>query len=168
MFHSEYAGLVPLTLTGAGKLPFLPQSKKGPLPMRLPLALAAITLATPLAAQTCEIDISAVEARITELEPSYSLVLSDISCDAPTNPAHQLMCDADMPNSPLWRMGRLDDLAWVYAVENATGQEVDHTNPPRDEDFIAARDACTDETCLCDALIRHTNDSLGGTSPYPQ
>lgn len=28
-----------------------------------------------------------------------------------------------------WRMGRLDDLAWVYAVENATGQEVDLTNP---------------------------------------
>ena len=65
-------------------------------------------------------------------------------------------------------MGRLDDLAWVYAVENATGQQIDLANPPRDEAFVAARDACTDEACLCAVLIGHTNDSLGGTSPYPQ
>jgi hypothetical protein len=137
--------------------------------MRLPLALAFSAFALPLSAQTCEVDLAAVEARIAELEPSYGLMLSDISCDAPTVPAHQLMCSAaETPNAPLWRMGRLDDLAWVYAVENATGQEVDLTDPPRDQDFIATRDACTDEACLCDALIQHTNDSLGGTSPYPQ
>ena len=138
--------------------------------MRIRLAFAALSLtALPLAAQTCDIDLAAVEARIAELEPSYSLVLSDIGCDAPTIPAHDLMCNAaETPNAPLWRMGRLDDLAWVYAVENATGQEVDQTDPPRDTDFIAARDTCTDEACLCDVLTRHTNDSLGGTSPYPQ
>ncbi len=65
-------------------------------------------------------------------------------------------------------MGRLDDLAWVAALENATGQEVDLTNPPRDLDFLAARDACTDAACLCAVLIDHTNASLGGFSPYPQ
>jgi len=133
------------------------------------LALFFAFAASTASAQTCEIDIAAVEARIAELEPAYSLVLSDIGCDAPTNPAHILMCnDANAPDATLWRMGRLDDLAWAYAVENATGQEVDQTNPPRDEDFIAKRDACTDGACLCDALIQHTNDSLGGTSPYPQ
>lgn len=137
--------------------------------MRLPLIFALLSLAASATAQTCEVDLSAVEAKIADLEPSYSLVLSDIGCDAPTNPAHILMCNAaETPNAPLWRMGRLDDLAWVYAVENATGQETDHTNPPRDDDFLAKRDACTDEACLCDALIQHTNDSLGGTSPYPQ
>lgn len=137
--------------------------------MRLPLALAFALTAGAAAAQTCEIDISAVEARIAELEPSYGMVLSDIGCENPTNPAHVLMCDAALdPKADIWRMGRLDDLAWVYAVENATGTDVDETNPPRDEDFIAKRDACTDAACLCDALIQHTNDSLGGTSPYPQ
>ncbi|HLQ18989.1 MAG TPA: hypothetical protein VK146_08410 [Tabrizicola sp.] len=135
--------------------------------MRLALILALS--AGSATAQTCEIDLAAVEARIAELEPSYGMVLSDIGCDAPTNPAHILMCEqAETPNAPLWRMGRLDDLAWIYAVENATGQDVDETNPPRDEDFLARRDACSDEACLCDALIQHTNDSLGGTSPYPQ
>jgi hypothetical protein len=138
--------------------------------MRLPLALVlAATTALPLAAQTCGIDPAAVEARIAGLEPGYSLMLSDIACDAPTLPSHVLMCDAaEAPDDTLWRMGRLDDLAWVYAVENATGQEVDLTNPPRDQDFLATRDACTDETCLCDVLVEHTNGSLGGTSPYPQ
>ncbi len=132
------------------------------------LALS-VAIGTSATAQTCEVDPAAVEARIAELESSYGLMLSDIGCDVPTNPAHVLMCDdANRPTSPLWRMGRLDDLAWVYAMENATGQEVDLTNPPRDADFIATRDACTDEACLCQVLIEHTNASLGGTSPYPQ
>lgn len=135
--------------------------------MRLALILA-LTAGTA-SAQTCEIDIAAVESRIAELEPSYGLVLSDIGCDAPTVPAHVLMCDAALsPEAHLWRMERLDDLAWIHAVENATGQDVDETNPPRDEDFLARRDACTDAACLCEVLIGHTNDSLGGTSPYPQ
>ena len=137
--------------------------------MRLALPALLIALAGTASAQTCEIDLAAVEARIAELEPSHGMVLSDIGCDAPTNPAHVLMCDAaEAPDATLWRMGRLDDLAWVYAVENATGQDIDETNPPRDTDFLARRDACTDAACLCDVLVEHTNDSLGGTSPYPQ
>lgn len=138
--------------------------------MRPPAAFIMFLLAAPpLAAQTCNIDLAAVETRIAELEPRYGLVLSDIGCDAPSVPAHVLMCDAaEQPDSALWRMGRLDDLAWLYAVENATGQAVDPANPPRDADFRDARDACADAACLCAALIDHTNASLGGTSPYPQ
>lgn len=138
--------------------------------MRATLTCLLATLtALPLQAGICGVDPAAIEARIAELEPSYGLVLSDIGCDAPTIPAHVLMCDATAtPDWTLWRMGRLDDLAWVYAVENATGQQVDLESPPRDADFLAARDACTDEACLCQVLIQHTNDSLGGTSPYPQ
>lgn len=140
--------------------------------MRLP-ALAALPFAllAPLAAlaEPCEVDLAAVEARIADLDQRYGAILSDISCDAPGLAAHQLMCDsADQPGGALWAMGRLDDLAWAYAVENATGQAIDLANPPRDQDFLARRDACTDEACLCSALVQHTNDSLGGTSPYPQ
>jgi hypothetical protein len=134
----------------------------------LPVLLIAAT-ATSAAAQSCAIDPAAVEARIAELEPSYGMVLSDIGCDAPTIPAHILMCDAaNSPDWSLWRMGRLDDLAWIHALENATGQDVDETDPPRDQDFLSRRDACTEEACLCDVLVEHTNASLGGTSPYPQ
>ena len=133
------------------------------------LALILVLTTGSATAQTCQIDLAAVESRIAQLEPSYGLVLSDIGCDLPVNPAHILMCNAaETPNAPLWRMGRHDDLAWIYAVENATGQDIDETNPPRDQDFLSRRDACTDEICLCETLIDHTNASLGGTSPYPQ
>ncbi len=135
--------------------------------MLTPTLIAIFALPIAAAAQT--VDIAAVEARIAELEPDYGLVLSDIGCDAPTVPAHQIMCaSAEAQNPVLWRMGRLDDLAWAYAVENATKQRIDLENPPRDTDFTARRDACEDEACLAAALVEHTNDSLGGTSPYPQ
>ncbi len=138
--------------------------------MRICLALCLCALpALPLQAASCNIDLAAVEARIADLEGRYSLILSDISCDAPHLQAHQLMCTAaEASGDDLWRMGRLNDLAWVYAVENATGQQVDLENPPHDGAFLAARDACTDTACLCAVLIEHTNGSLGGTSPYPQ
>jgi hypothetical protein len=133
------------------------------------LAATAFLAATvPAIAQTCAVDMAAVEAEIASLEPSYGEVLSDIACDAPTILAHQMMCDtAGLPDADLWRMGRLGDLAWLYAYENATKTEVDRANPPVNDRFIAARDACTDAACLCNVLIDFTNDSLGGLTPYP-
>lgn len=135
--------------------------------MRLTLTMLLVIFPQMAFAQSCGVDLSAVEDRIAELDFYYSSVLSDIGCDAPTNPAHVLMCESsDQPNGDLWRMGRLDDMAWVYAYENATGSELNHEDPPLDDSFIADRDACTDEACLCNLLIEHTNGSLGGTSPY--
>jgi hypothetical protein len=138
--------------------------------MRRSLAVLLAPLAAlPAQAALCPVDPAAIESRIADLEPRYGAILSDISCDLPTLPAHVLMCDAaNSPDWTLWRMGRLDDLAWAYAYENATGQEIDLIDPPRDTAFLDARDSCTDTDCLCAVLIRHTNDSLGGTSPYPQ
>ena len=133
------------------------------------LALALFLAAGTASAQTCGVDLAAVEARFAELEDNYGRVASTVGCIVPTRPGHRVMCAAaEDPKDDLWLMGQLDDLAWLYAVENATGQEVDAASPPRDADFIARRDACTDAACLCEALIQHTNDSLGGTSPYPQ
>lgn len=132
-------------------------------------AIVLSLLAAPAFGQSCDVDVTAVEDEIARLEQSYGFMLSDIGCDARTIPAHRIMCDsAETPNAPLWRMGRLDDLAWVYAYENATKSQVDLADPPRDTGFIATRDACTEAACLCDALIEHTNGSLGGASPYPQ
>jgi hypothetical protein len=136
---------------------------------RAVLAIALLLTPQISFAQSCKVDLAAVEKSIARLELSYADVLSDISCDAPTVKAHQLMCDsADEYPSGLWRMGRLDDLAWVYANENATGREVDRAAPPRDAAFIAKRDACSDAACLCDVIVSHTNDSLGGESPYSE
>ncbi len=134
---------------------------------RAVLAIALLLVPQIALAQSCKVDFAAVEKSIARLELSYADILSDISCDAPTVKAHQLMCDSlDEYPAGLWQMGRLDDLARVYATENATKQEVDRSDPPRDAAFIAKRDACSDAACLCDVIVRHTNDSLGGESPY--
>jgi len=134
-----------------------------------PLAVLATLAALPAIAGTCSVDIDAVETSIATLEQDYGDVLSDISCDFNTNPAREMMCDAAYTlDSDLWRMGRLADLAWVYAYETATGQQVDLANPPRNDTFIAIRDACTDAACLCAALIEDTNSNLGAVgTPYP-
>jgi hypothetical protein len=130
---------------------------------------AVLVASTPAMAETCEVDIGMMQQRLAELEQGYGAVLSDISCDAPTIAAHQLLCNsAEDANPALWQMARLDTLAWVYAYENATGNQVDQSNPPVDTDFIVRRDACAGVECLCAVLIDHTNGSLGGTSPYPQ
>lgn len=140
--------------------------RSGPAP-RAALTIALLLVPQISLAQSCRVDLAAVEKSVARLELSYAEILSDISCEAPTVKAHQLMCDsAGEGPSELWRMGRLDDLAWVYANENATGHEVDRSDPPRDAGFIAKRDACSDAACLCELIISHTNDSLGGESPY--
>jgi hypothetical protein len=139
------------------------------MPHPLQAALVLSLLGAPAFGQSCNVDMAAVEAEIAQLEQSYGFMLSDIGCDVPTIPAHQIMCHAaETSDGGVWRMGRLDDLAWVYAYENATKTQVDLENPPRDTGFIATRDACADTACLCAALTQHTNDSLGGLSPYPQ
>lgn len=139
-----------------------------PLIMAMALSFLPPALAPALADGVCGIDIASLDQSDGRVRTNYN-ILSDISCDAPTVPAHVLLCaSAESPDPTLWRMVNLDDAAWVYAYENATGTETNHDNPPRDDGFIAARDACTTEACLCEVLIEHTNASLGGESPYPQ
>lgn len=97
--------------------------------LRAVLTIALLLVPQISFAQSCKVDFAAVEKSISKLEPSYANVLSDISCDDPTVKAHQLMCDSlDEYPAGLWHMGRLDDLAWVNASENATKQEVDQLN----------------------------------------
>jgi hypothetical protein len=133
------------------------------------LIFAAFPVLSPgfAAALPAQANLSAVNAAIARYEKSYGDIVSDIDCEAPKNPAHVLMCDSSYEsNDLLWKMGRLDDLAWVYAYENATKREVDRNRPPRDAAFIAKRDACKKAQCLRDLFIAHTNASLGGESPY--
>ena len=141
----------------------------------VPLAVLAIHAALPAIAGTCNVDIDAVNARIDQMgeyRAYFGRVVSDITCDstAPnTIPAREMICEsAASGDMVLFQMEQLDSIAWAYAAENATGEQMDPENPLLDAAFIAARDYCTDEACVCETLIQHTNDSLGGTSPYPQ
>ena len=124
------------------------------------LALSPVVPSPVALAQTLP-DPGTIHAAQADLD-GYHDVASDISCAAPTIPAHQLMCEDEL----LWQMGLLDSWAWVFALESATGTETDHGDPPLDEAFLEARDACADRRCLLAVLMIHTNESLGGMSPY--
>jgi len=64
-------------------------------------------------------------------------------------------------------MESLDTKSYVYAFENATKEATNHKRPVVDKDWITkVRDRCIDIDYLCDAMKSHTNDSLGGESPY--
>lgn len=124
------------------------------------LAMICATLAAPVGASPMP-DLAKVADAQAGLA-DYQDILSDIPCDVPSLTAHKLMCDSEA----LWQMGLLDSWAWIYATEDDA--EADHETPIWDETFIEERDACADAACLVDVLIRHTNDSLGDTSPYRQ
>ncbi len=128
----------------------------------MPRVLAALALFCAAPAAAAPLPDPATVANAQAGLADYRDVPSDIPCDASALTAHKLMC----ANDQLWQMGLLDSWAWVYALENATGTEADHEMPVWDELFIEERDSCADEACLVDLLIRHTNDSLGGISPY--
>jgi hypothetical protein len=129
-----------------------------------PKSLAAAALlavaAAPALAASCGNPAQLAEA--AERLAGYSDVLTDYSCEAPANAAQTLICGDDN----LTEASLIATRSYVYAYENAKGEETDHANPPRSDDFIAVRDACTDAACLCDAFSSHTNDNLGGLSPY--
>ena len=150
--------------------------------MRLPTltallcSLSSCLTTCPAAAQICAVDMAAVDARIADFEanhakkaPKVMWVGPETACAMPRKGLMRLVCDTVASgDTSLWRMLRLDDMAWIHAYENATGTEVDVANPPVDAEFVSRRSACTDTACLCAVLIEHTNGSLGGTSPYPQ
>ena len=131
----------------------------------LALTLALGTVPARAMADGCAVDAEGLSRALDAQSRDYAIA-SDIDCTAPQLPAHRLICASAADNGLLWQMAQLDDGAYVYAFENATGRETLHDDPPRDAAFIALRDACTDEVCLCAAYITHTGASLGGLSPY--
>ena len=127
------------------------------------LAASLLCLSQLALATEASVDIARIEAAISRLEVNYGDVTSDIDCKTATLTSHRLICDA---TGELAQMLHLDRMAAVYAYENAHRREVNHEQPPIDEAFVATRNACNDTDCLRNALIAHTNDSLGGESPY--
>lgn len=107
---------------------------------------------------------AAITKAIGNLASSYGDVPSSVDCEKQVYGAGKLICQ----NNNLKLMDSLDSKAYVYALENGTKSEENHVKPPVDSAWIASvRNECKDETCLCAAFKAHTNESLGGGSPYP-
>lgn len=92
---------------------------------------------------------------------SYSDVPSSIDFASLKNEAEMLIAT----DPTLQLMEILDTRAAVYAYENATKEEVDHSDVKR---FALSLDGLKTSDEIKEAYIKRTNESLGGESPYQE
>ncbi|MCA9775777.1 MAG: hypothetical protein KC800_03640 [Candidatus Eremiobacteraeota bacterium] len=89
----------------------------------------------------------------------YADVPSSIDLGNPKNPAQTIVAT----DSVLQMMELLDTRAAVYAAENATKEQVDHSEVSK---YALTLEGLGTADEIRDAYIKHTNESLGGSSPY--
>jgi hypothetical protein len=108
--------------------------------------------------------VALINSQIKRLSDSYGDVPSSVDCESVDNhKVEKLICSKAI----LSLMELLDSKAFVYAYENATGQEVDHKKPLNSNWIKATRNQAKDENDLCNIYMEHTTDSLGHvSSPY--
>lgn len=104
------------------------------------------------------IDPARLKEAIAKLD-SYADVPSSIDYSHPKNEAQQLVAT----DPTLQLMEILDTRAAVYAVENARKQQVNHSEVG---EYSLTLDGLTTQEQIENAYIQHTNESLGGESPY--
>ncbi|MBS2034189.1 hypothetical protein JST97_04330 [bacterium] len=92
---------------------------------------------------------------------SYSDVGSSLNYKHPANAAETLV--AGDPSLRLMEL--LDTRAAVYAYENATKKQTDHRRP---KDFALTLQGLSSREQIRKAYQVHTNESLGGMSPYQE
>lgn len=109
-----------------------------------------------------DVPIEKIQEAVDKLS-SYKDVPSSINCQTTKNKAEKIICNSGY----LTLMERLDTRAAVYAYENATKTELAHNQATAIKYSLlkTIRKLKTDKE-IRDAFIKHTNDSLGGWSPY--
>lgn len=141
----------------SGKGPWKKQSANQPLSLKNPFEsgfepkLIQLTPAGP-------VDQSKVMAALGKLA-SYAEVGSSIHYARPANPAEALVA----ADPELRLMELLDTRAALYAYENATKQQGDHKNPKK---YALSLDGLLTAKQIRQAYKKHTDESLGGMSPY--
>lgn len=101
-------------------------------------------------------DIAKIKGAITELSESYGDVNLALKCKNPKGKTEALIC----ADNHLFLMYKLNSMAEVYALENATKRPINHKT------YKAMTPDCKTQSCICNAFVETTNDSLGGESPY--
>lgn len=104
------------------------------------------------------IDQARVKQTLAKLS-SYAEVASSIDYAQPANSAEAIVA----ADPELRLMELLDTRAALYAYENATKQQGDHKNPKK---YALSLEGLRSSEQIRQAYLKHTNESLGGMSPY--
>ncbi len=111
-----------------------------------------------------KVDESKVKESITSKNDFYGDVPPTVNCKKPANKADKIICSS----STLLLMEELDRKAYVYGIENATKQEVNHKKTKATDWIKNVRNKCQDAICLCEAFKERIDGDLGGLSPYEE
>jgi hypothetical protein len=125
------------------------------------LNLFSATARYPQSSCVTSVDVSRLRKSITGLSDSYGDVRRRINCSKPAG-NQILICRSNV----LILMERLDQMAMVYAIENATKSELDHREPSGANWLNQVLKTCHSDNCICLEYKKHADVSLGGLSPY--
>ena len=101
-------------------------------------------------------DITKIKGAVAEQLEFYGDVNLALKCKNPKSRTEALIC----ADNHLFLMYKLNSMAEVYALENATKRPINHKT------YKAMIPDCKTKSCVCNAFVESTNDSLGGESPY--
>jgi uncharacterized protein len=111
-----------------------------------------------------KVDESEVKQKIISMNDNYGDVPSTVNCKKPASKADKIICSS----STLLLMEELDRKAYVFGIENATKEEVNHKKTKATDWIKNVRNQCKDGICLCEAFKERIDADLGGTSPYEE
>lgn len=122
-----------------------------------------MTFSSSHAADDCiaTVDMSKLREAVGSRSASYGDLPSRIDCAKPLG-NQRIVCESDV----LRFMERLDHMGGVYAEENGTKRELDHSEPYGVSGLNKMLNKCSDAECICEAFKEWADSALGGMSPY--
>lgn len=126
------------------------------------LFFIVLSLSFSTNAKAQDVPIEKIKKAIAGLS-SYQDVPSSINCKTTKNKAEKIICGSEY----LQLMEKLDTKAAIYAYENAMKIELKRDlKTALKYSLVKDIRKLTTEQAIREAYINHTNDSLGGISPY--
>jgi hypothetical protein len=129
------------------------------------LLLILVSATANCAESSCltSVDMSILRKSVTDYSEFYGDLPSRINCSKPVG-NQSLVCQRDV----LRFMERLDHMATVYAYENATKEELDHSKSRDTKWLNQMLKKCRSEDCICSEYKKNADNSLGEISPYSE
>ena len=127
------------------------------------LLFSIISVPISYAADNCitTVNMSKLREAIGSHSAFYGDLPSRIDCSKPVG-NQKMICDSDVFRF----MERLDHMGDVYAYENGTKSELDHSKPYDIDGLNKMLNECSTVECICTKFKESAASAFGGISPY--
>ena len=127
------------------------------------LLYSVMSVPTSYATGNClaTVDMSRLREAVGKHSEFYGDLPSRIDCSKPQG-NQAIVCNSDV----LRFMEKLDHMGGVYAYENGTKREFDHSKPYGVSGFNKMLNSCDTAECICTKFKEWADSAFGGLSPY--